>query len=368
MPLPVADPFAPGLLHRLRETPRKVALVRPSRIGDFICATPAFRALRLALPQAELTMITLPRLRELVERSPHLDRYVPFPGFPGLAEQFFEARQTVRFFQEMQAEGFDLAIQMQGSGVYSNPFTLLLGARVTAGFIRAGDAAGRLDAALPLPQTGHEAQRILALATFLGVPPQGEATEFPLKPEDHAGAEELLSGADPPFIGLHPAARDATRRWPPERFAQAAREVRRQFGGTIVLLGEAEEQPTAKLIEQQMGQPCLNLVGQTSLPVLGGVMARLAVLLTNDTGPAHVAYALGTPTVTIFGGGEPARYGPLAGEYHLLAYPVPCRPCSYTTCPVGYVCLEQVTVAEVVAAVAETLALNQANKEAAPCC
>lgn len=364
---PLAGPFMPGLLRRLHETPRKVALVRPSRIGDFICATPAFRALRLALPQAELTMITLPMLRELVERSPYLDRFVSFPGFPGLAEQFFEARRVVRFLEEMQAEQFDLAIQMQGSGVYSNPFTLLLGARVTAGFIREGDSAGCLDAALPLPQTGHEVQRVLALATFLGAVPQGEETEFPLKPEDYAAANELLTGVDPPFIGLHPAAREVTRRWPPERFAQAALQVRQRFGGTIVLLGEAEECATAELIGQQVGAPYLNLVGRTSLPVLGGVIARLAVLMTNDTGPAHVAYALGTPTVTIFGGGDPARYGPLAGSHHLLAYPVPCRPCSYAACPVGYVCLEHVTVPQVVEAVGEVLVLNQPDKELAIC-
>ena len=203
------DPFAPGLLSRLCEMPRKVALVRASRIGDFLCATPAFRALRAALPEAEITMITLPLLKELVERSPHLDRFVAFPGFPGIAEQFFDARCAAQFFQKMQQEQFDLAIQMQGSGVYSNPFTLLLGARLAAGFVREGDAASRLDAALPVTQEEHEIRQMLAMATFLGAAPQGEETEFPLWPEDHSAAEELLKGAKRPLIGLHPAARDS---------------------------------------------------------------------------------------------------------------------------------------------------------------
>ena len=122
------DSFAPGLLGRLPEPPRKIALVKAARIGDFICATPAFRA----LADAEITMITLPILRNLAERSPHLDRYVTFPGYPGLAEQFFDARRAAQFFLEMQAEQFDLAVQLQGSGVYSNPFMLMLSARVTA--------------------------------------------------------------------------------------------------------------------------------------------------------------------------------------------------------------------------------------------
>jgi ADP-heptose:LPS heptosyltransferase len=139
----MTDPFVPGLLSRLPEPPRKVALLRASRIGDVLCAVPAFRALRAALPGAEITMVTLPLLRDLVVRSPYLDRFVAFPGFPGIDEQFFDARRATAFFQEMQAEQFDLAVQMQGSGVYSNPFTLMLGARVTAGFVRPGDPPGR---------------------------------------------------------------------------------------------------------------------------------------------------------------------------------------------------------------------------------
>ena len=92
------DPFVPGLLSRLPEPPHKIILLRASRIGDFLCATPAFRALRKALPGTEITMITLPMLQDLVMRSPDLDRFVAFPGFPGIAEQFFDACRTIHFF------------------------------------------------------------------------------------------------------------------------------------------------------------------------------------------------------------------------------------------------------------------------------
>src|SRR5205807_9804435 len=111
----MSNAFTPGLLARLPESPRKVVVLRASRIGDFLCAIPAVRALRATLPEAEITMITLPLLRDIAERSPHIDRVVPFPGFPGLAEQFFEARRATRFFGAMQEERFDLAVQMQGS-------------------------------------------------------------------------------------------------------------------------------------------------------------------------------------------------------------------------------------------------------------
>ncbi len=343
--MPLSDPFAPGLLARLPASPRKVALLRASRIGDFICATPAFRALRQALPGAEITIITLPILRDIAIRSPHLDRYVAFPGFPGIAEQFFDARKTTQFFQIMQEERYDLALQMQGSGVYSNPFLLLLGAKITAGFVRPGDAAGLLDAALPYPDQLHEIRCVLSLTSFIGTPEQGEQIEFPLWRQDRTEAATLLATAKPPLIGLHPAARELTRRWPIERFAAVGAALRSKYGGTVVIVGEPEERATGEMVAQQVGEPYLNLVGKTSLVTLGAVIDRLAVLITNDTGPAHIAYALSAPTVTIFGAGNPATNGPLQeGPFRVLAHPVACRPCGRETCPIGYTCLEGVTV------------------------
>jgi ADP-heptose:LPS heptosyltransferase len=353
----MSEVFAPGLLSRLPEPPRRVALVRASRIGDFLCAIPAVRALRAALPGAEIVMITLPLLRDLAARSPYIDRVVPFPGFPGLAEQFFDARRATHFFGQMQEERFDLAVQMHGSGVYANPFTLLLGARVTAGFVRPGDGAGRLDAALPLPSGVHEVRRVLALPLFLGAPSRGEDLEFPLWAEDHAAAEALLAGVARPLIGLHTGARDSTRRWAVERFATTACELWRRHGGTVVVVGDMEERAAGETVAQAVAAPCLNLAGRTSPAQLGAVIARLDVLVTNDTGPAHVAYALRVPTVTVFGGGSPALNGPLQpGPYQVVAHPVPCRPCEYTTCPIGYTCLEGVTVPRVVEAAEEAMA------------
>ena len=345
-----SDPFAPDLLARLPRPPRKVAVVRACRIGDFVCATPALRALRAALPEAEITMVALPLVSDIVARLPFVDRFAPFPGYPGIAEQFFDARRVTAFFQTMQAERFDLAIQMQGSGVNSNPFTLMLGACGTAGYVRPGDGPGRLDAALPLPETGHEVGRVLALAEFLGAPSQGLATVFPLWAEDRAAAARLLA-APPPFIGLHPGARDVTRQWALDRFATAGRTLRARHGGTLVLLGGPDERAAAETVARLAGLPCLNLAGQLTLPVLGAILERLAVFLTNDSGPAHIAYALRCPTVTIFGSADPARYGPpCSGPFRALVEPVACRPCDHSVCPIGAPCLTRVTVDRVVAA------------------
>lgn len=351
------DPLRPNLLARLPFAPRKIVLMRASRIGDFLCATPALRALRARLPEAEIHVITVPLLQEVASRLSSVDRVWPFPGFPGIAEQLFAPRQTIDFLQQIQQEQFDLAIQMQGTGVYSNPFVLLLGARATAGFIRPGDSPGLLDAALPYPHHLHEIHCVQALTAFLGAPPKGENLEFPLNPLEQRKAAALLSAWPLPWIGLHPSSRDRTRRWPLEHFVSLATQLLARQGGTIVLLGDDEASPASHFIEQRQQARCLNLTGQISLPMLGAIIERLGVLITNDSGPAHIAYALRTPTVTLFGSSaSPQKNGPLApGPFRLLSACRHPHTGALAASPPDPWCIQRISVAQVLAAAEELL-------------
>jgi len=352
------DPFTPGLLDRLVPRPRKVALLRTSRLGDFVCATPAFRALRSALPKAEITFVGLPFIAPLATRLASFDRFVPFPGAPGMAEQLFEAGKLTAFLKKMQGERFDLVIQMHGSGVFSNPIALLFGGRVTAGFIRASDPPGRLDAALPYPEGLHEIKKNLALMNFLGAPSQGEDLDYPVTAGDHAGAMQFLKTAKPPLIGVHAHAEAKTKRWNPGRFALAASRLATGGRGTVVVLGAGSE---AGLVEN-LAAPFVDLRGKTSLGCLGAVIARLSVLLTNDSGPAHIAYALGVPSVTVFGSTLPSEWAPSDVLRHAVAvHPIDCRPCNLDECSIGYQCLEQVSVEQVLTAAQKVVTTGGRN-------
>lgn len=276
---------------------RKVAVLRPGRIGDYLCATPAVRALRGALPGAELHYVALPLVRDLVERNPSVDRFVEFPGFPYIAEQFFQPRRAVRWLCAMQDEEYDLVVQLYGSGVYANPVALLMGGRHCAGFVRPGDDKHRLDAAIPLPSTGPEVDRVLALVRHLGAEPAGRAYDLELTAADRAEAARLLDPLPRPVVGLHCAARDGRR----EADVAAFRKAARILDGSAVLLGS---EPTPSLGAD------LDLAGSVDLATAAAVIAGLDLVLTTDSGPAHLAYAVGTPSVTVFLASDPHRWRP----------------------------------------------------------
>jgi ADP-heptose:LPS heptosyltransferase len=291
-------------------------VLRPGRIGDYLCATPAVRALHRAVPRARLDYVALPLVRDLVERNPYVDRFVEFPGFPYIAEQFFDARRAVRWLTGIQAERYDLVVQLYGSGVYANPVALLMGGRRCAGFVRPGDAATGLDAALPLAETGAEIDRVLALIVHLGAAPAGRGYDLTLTAADRAGAATALAGLPRPVLGLHCGARDGERRLDPALFSSAARTFHGRRGGSVVILGGAEERAAGSVLDLT---PALwrNLAGELPVAASAAVIGCLDALLTTDSGPAHLAYAVRAPSVTVYPASDPVRWAPPVPGPHL---------------------------------------------------
>ncbi|HKS70241.1 MAG TPA: hypothetical protein VJQ45_07465, partial [Ktedonobacterales bacterium] len=144
----------------LEATPiRRIAVLRALQLGDLLLAVPALRAIRDRFPRAEITLIGLPWAEDFARRfARYVDRFVAFPGYPGIAEAPYAPAHTARFFAAQRAYGYDLAIQMHGNGAASNGFCLELGARLTAGYY-GDDATEGLTLAAPYPEGAHEIAR-----------------------------------------------------------------------------------------------------------------------------------------------------------------------------------------------------------------
>jgi ADP-heptose:LPS heptosyltransferase len=346
---------APGLVRRLGFAPRRVAVLRALALGDLLCAVPALRALRRALPEAEIALIGLPWAEAFAARfGVYLDRFIAFPGWPSLPERPCDLAAVPAFIARMQAERFDLALQLHGSGGTVNPLVALFGARRTAGYVTPGGFAPDPELFALYPEGEHEIRINLGLVERLGAPPCGEELEFPLSPADEAAFAALPEAAslEPGrYVCIHPGARLPSRRWPPARFAAVA-DALAGDGFEIVLTGTAGEAALTAAVQAAMRAPAVDLTGKTALGSLGALLSGAALLVCNDTGVSHIAAALRLPSVVIASGSDPARWAPLDRERHrVLAHPVACRPCTYDVCPIGHDCALGVTADAVLDAV-----------------
>jgi ADP-heptose:LPS heptosyltransferase len=342
--------------------PQRIAIFRALQLGDLMQAVPALRAIRASFPNAEITLIGLPWARSFVQRfHRYLDRFVEFVGFPGITEVEFIPERTARFIKEQQAYRYDLVVQMHGSGQTSNSFTLALQAKNTVGYYE-GKQPQRLTLGAPYPRDQHEIYRNLGLARLLAYPncdlTFNPDLEFPLSNKDRAEAKALLRNlprADRPWIGLHAGARPPARRWPAEYFASLADACAEQFNAQIILTGSLDEQNIVRSVIEHMETQPLNLASKTSLGGLAALISELDLIVSNDTGPAHLAAAVDTPSITIFGPADHRRWAPLDQLRHpIVRHPVKCSPCGYWQCPIDHPCLRKISPAMILQ-VAESL-------------
>ena len=326
----------------------KLALLRALQLGDLLCAVPALRALRARYPDARMTLVGLPWAREFVERfGRYLDEFVEFPGYPGLAERTCDASALSAFFAETRSSEYDLALQMHGSGEVSNEVVARMGARHCAGFYRRGHPCPDPKRFIEWRSREHEVLRLLRLAAHLGAPAHGTALEFPLSDADwHEWASFGLERGT--YAVVHPGAQLASRRWPPERFAEVADAIAGD-GLQLVLTGTAREAPIAQAVAGTMRNPVLDLTGLTSLGGLAALVARARLVVANDTGISHVAAALRTPSVIVASGSDVQRWAPLDRARHpVLYHDTECRPCAHARCPIGHPCALGVSAAHVI--------------------
>ena len=307
---------------------RHIAVFRALQVGDMLCAVPALRALRAAAPAADITLIGLPWAAEFAQRFRHyIDDFVAFPGAPGLPEQAASGDSLDAFNRDMKARRFDWALQLHGDGRVSNAIVRNFGAQRTAGFHPVDAPVDDADF-IPYPEGGPEIRRLLRLIEALGVPTRGDGLEFPITgPEWKELARlRIAYGLRPgEYVCVHPGARAATRRWPPERFAAVA-DMLAMRGLRVVLTGSADEQIIVQAVARAMHTGAINLSGQTPLGVLAALYAGARLLVCNDTGVSHLAAALCVPSVVVYTGSSPARWAPLDSERHRAIAPTIDRP------------------------------------------
>ncbi len=332
-----------GALREKIDGVRKIAVLRGGGIGDLLFALPAITALASAYPEAEITLLGTPAARLLDGRvgAPH--RIVRLPVAEGVYEPSgaaIDPEALRRFIAEQRGAGYDLAAQMHGGGRFSNPFVAGLGARCTIG-TRTDDALA-LERSLPYVYYQHEVMRWLEVAALAGAAPVDLEPRVIVAPEEVELGRARLGEADGPIVVVHPGATDPRRRWPVERFGAVAAELSRSGAG-VAVIGDASEQRLADdfvraAVAAGAAAAPLNLAGKLSFDELPGVLASADLCLANDSGPRHLAQAVGTSTASVFWCGNLLNAGPMGrGEHRVqLSWTTNCPVCGRDSTQVGW--------------------------------
>lgn len=265
----------------------------------------------------------MPETAPLLARYPRLvDETLDFPGFPGLPEVPVDPGRIAAFFLEQQSWRYDLALQLHGSGACTNQFAVLLGAAHTAGFYLPAQFCPEPGLFVRYSAERHEIHRLLEVVAHIGAPLLGDHLEFPVTISDRRRLHEVTGSRLRrfEFAVMHAGAKDPRRCWPLERFAAVASDLTAR-GIPVVLTGTAGERPMNARIAGAAGEMVTDLTGETDLGSLAALVADARLVVCNDTGIAHLAAALRTPSVVVFSASDPLRWGALDTALHRAVAP-----------------------------------------------
>lgn len=320
-------------------------------------AMPVLRLLKRHFPQSRIDWWLDSRLASLLEGDPDLRRVVRFERKRWASPAHWP--EMLRSIRELRGERYDWVIDLQclaRSGV----FAWLANGKLLIGLDEPREGArGFYDIIVPRATFHtHAVDWYLAVLPRLGVPVDRDFTWLPMRPEIAAALEAKWNPAPARWIALQPGARWLNKRWPVEHFAELVGRLARENGELrFAVLGSNDEQPLADAVCRASPERCLNLAGATSLPEMIEWLRRCELMVTNDTGPMHVAAALGRPVIGVFGPTEPRRTGPYGQLNRVAQHQLPCVPCLKSRCawPRPMECLTAITPDEVLARVRRQL-------------
>jgi ADP-heptose:LPS heptosyltransferase len=353
-----------GWLRRRRRPdrpPRSILCFRLERIGDLLMTLPALAALRAAAPEAAIDLVVGSWNLEIARAIPGIrDIEVLDPEWLAREGSGMPMARLLAGAFAWRRRRYDLVINFEPD-IRSNLLAAATGGRVLAGF-STGGGGPLLDVALPHDPRRHTADNAVSLvAAAVGAAPGGPA-QPQLDPAARHSAGQRLAAAPRPLVGMHVSGGRPIKQWPEDRFAAVARWLIERRGATVVFTGTAADR--AQIARVTAGLPpggAIDVSG-VGLAEAAALLGELDVFVTGDTGPMHLAHAVGTPVVAVFGPSDPVRYAPRGTRDRIVRIDLPCSPCNRIRLPparcAGHTpdCLAGVPAAAVTAAIDDVLA------------
>ena len=343
---------------------KNVLVVAPNWLGDAVLALPAIAGLRELLPSSHITVLGLPHICELFKESPYAD------------DRKIYSSTLLTTVSDIRKERFDLAI------LFPNSFRTALIVHLARIPLRCGYNRDGRGVMLNLPvRVTEETRNLDQVEYYRNIVSSIEVSqgndrksrrESDLSSEQNRNEWLYLSKDELQYanetlhnfnifpgsmiIGINPgAAYGSAKRWYPERFAKVSSALVNKYKANIIIFGSQQESGIASEIENLSGVPVINMAGKTTIRGLMSLIKQCSVFITNDSGPMHIAAALATPVVAIFGSTDPGKTGPMGDGNVVIRKNADCSPCFMRKCPTDLKCMDLITVDDVIAGVDKIL-------------
>jgi len=352
----------------------RILLVRLDNLGDVLLMTPAFRAIRRALPGAHLALLAGPAGCEVGRLDPDVDETILYHA---LSEDVYfrlpqDPEREMAAIETLKERSFDAAIIFTSYKQSSLPAAYLcylagIPLRAAGSFEGSGSLLTHRHRYEEIVPPKHETLRGLELTESLGFPPVEPEMVLVPRREDEEGASKLLERHGVEHLGgcfaiVHPGSSAPSRTYPAKGYATVTEELAEKGGLPVLVTGGPGEEDLARRVAGSAG---IAVGGETGFGEFAALVGRAAVVVTNNTGTTHVASALKTPVVTVFAGtNPPEQWGPWRTPSRLITHPVPCAPCYKRICPIGHECLTDIAPRSVVEAALDLLRASIFQTEA----
>ena len=324
-------------------TPQRILIVLLGAIGDVTRALPLLTRLRRAYPQAHIAWAVEPAAVALLDYHPALDEVLLYQRGRGF-RAFLPFLRTVRDYH------FDLVLDLQRH-LKSGLVSLWSRAPVRLGFHRTNTKEGNwlfnTQTIEAIPDFSLKLGQYLKFADALGLPDDEVCFDLRLRPQEEQQVETLLAGTPHPFAAFFLGSRWPSRFWFPQATAEVAHTLQQEYGMGVVLVGGPSEVTFARQVSEATGLAVTNLSGKTSLRDLIGIFSRARFALGPDSGPMHIAAAVGIPVISLWGATSPIRSSPWRSETFVIRGEAACSPCYVRHCPIGRACMQRITPVQV---------------------
>lgn len=322
----------------------RVLFIRLGGIGDMLLAMPMFAAFAARFPEAPITIACERRNCSVLDMA-------PFPH-----QRIIVNSQPIHFLTQLRGKAFDIVVDTEQFHYFSGVFAWLSGAAARIGFNINPRRNALYTHLVPYDVRGHEVDQFMALLAPLGVAPD-QGTSPPLLVDRSSTLEQIrpeLKSVKPPFAVLHPGASTRYKQWGSARFAKVARALHERHGLSVILTGDqADAEICNAVLCAEPATPMLSLAGRLPLVDVARVFAQASLFVGTDSGLAHLAAAVDTPSVVLFGSTDPGKWGARGERHRTVSHVLPCSPCAifgyFKPCD-SIACMEGILPSEVIAA------------------